>query len=288
MNQITQSMRTLDFDDKASTIDVSIDTLRRTAGYELATGKMPKSRPVDHHVFMTEVIGMFNTENAIDVSAEPIHISKRHTARVGWDSKKNGEIVPLDKYLVKRAITRIHSNVKGNASTMLNPSVSICYNELGIEVAFGVNNKVCSNMTIMGSDKIYKTYGSDKMDFYDMKDRVRRYIDNMGEWYQNDYKTIEKLSNTEIDEKKINEMIGELLESAVYGMNNHNDSILNCSQVNNLVRQRLKNRLKSHTAWEFVNWGTDFLKAQGNDFVTLNTANNKFNNYVLDTLNISN
>jgi hypothetical protein len=298
---MNETITTLEWEDKESVKQIDLPTLRRTAGYELATGKMPKSRPIEHFKFIEDLSEDFNSMTTDDVWVEPIYISKRQTARVGWDTKTMGDrIPPLDKFLVKRCITRLMVKVDGeetnSLTSRLSPTVSICYNELGIEVAFGVNNSVCSNMTIMGSDKLYRTYGRDKIEFDTLQNKVRDYFGNLRDWFQKDCKVIRQLEDTILTSSQVDNVMGELLTSANIGATGGNYDVLNVAQLCKMTQERIKhdavlyNMSKDDNycnGWELINWGTEYLKPKNNEMIQLMSANNNFHNYILDKLNIS-
>ncbi len=158
-------------DEKVKSID--FDTLVSSSDYDRGK-KFPKS----HYAILADVQNIMDQEG-YDSEITDLFISK------------SGVILPKEREVAFRTdietiydtrgvqITNLIAkiNMKGElADDNSSQSFAMSFNKNGIEVSFGTNVTVCSNMTIMGSGSHLSNYGNDSIDFDKMFEIIRLWI----------------------------------------------------------------------------------------------------------------
>jgi hypothetical protein len=294
-NQTTiQTVSHVDFN--GATAKLNLETLSKSATHLQVSGMLPASRPV-HHFQLLEWLQKEMAEiTGEETTVEPIYISARHSARIRTDINEvinPKDPCPIEKLNIQRLVTRIginHSTSLGNDD--LNPAVSVGYNERGIEIAYGANVWACSNMNIFGENK-YATYGKDKVTFEVLRTVVLNMLKDWKGKFNRDVAVIDAMQNQRISLRKSQQWVGELLEEAIkctsqFGTASDRKHIINTYQINNLQKELLCKESVDETisVWDFCQAGTEHLKAEGNDLVSLYPAIQSFNNWVLDKASI--
>ena len=291
-NQATiNTMDTVTF--KSNTLDINLETLKRSATHFQASGNMPNSRPVHHFELIEWVKNEMSDITGHPTTIEPISISARHSNRIRID---NNEIInpkdpcPIERLNIQRLVTRIGLDIDADVNgEKLAPAVAISYNDKGIELAMGTNIFVCSNMNIFGGNK-HSTYGADKINFDSMQQIMQAMFKNWMDTFERDCVVIEKMQETQLSEHKAKQMLGELLYESVKcsltkkEMSELDNPIIKRSILNNSQCSRLSGFINY---WDFCQAGTENLKPTSSDFVSLYPAVQSFNSYVLEKAEIT-
>ena len=277
-------MKTLTFEELVATIDV--DTLEETASLELAYGGLPKNRPVEHHQCIRQIKSILE-KTGNEVVENPIYISKRHAARVNY--KGAVEQCPIENYLCQRLVTKI--DLKGT-SKEYSTSIGISYTEKGIQLAYGMNVWVCSNLNVFGGE-MYQTFGSDKLEYNTLIEVLESKIENHQHWLDKYIEYTELLKAHKIGEKELNDIFGRLIQSATeYNTNRAAVAPMNITQVVRTIEESHKSETNplstDNNLWDVMQWGTSILKPKTNDMATLLPHTNKWSNFVLDYSGASN
>jgi hypothetical protein len=303
-NQVAiNTMDTILFDN--NTVNINLDTLKRSATHFQAMGMLPNSRPVHHFELIEWLQSEMQDITGHAASIEPITISARHSRRIRIDINETinpKDPCPIERLNIQRLVTRIGLDVDADVNgEKLNPAIAIGYNDKGIELAMGTNIFVCSNMNIFGSNK-YSTYGADKIQFEALKEIIKAMFKNWKDTFERDCIAIEKMQNTTLPQHKAMNMLGELYyESMKYTLTKSEiaklekpivkRSILNNAQCNRLSEELITKFDQAHldgmiSYWDFCQAGTENLKPTSNDLVSLYPAVQNFNAFVLEKAEI--
>lgn len=279
------------FNDKEMAMPINLETLTNSAIKYVVGGTLPPSRPINHYDFIQWIQQELEDVVQDDVIIEPIYISKRHTnqIQVGRDNQtfRKHEPCPIELLNIDRLVTRVHSKTVTNLRGQeFNPSFAISYNDRGIEIAYGTNVMACSNMNIFGDSK-WSTYGSNKVNFETIKTLIRAQMSIYKESFAEDLRTIEFLMDKECNIDDSRKAVAKLFEIAVEtNVLRRKDNILNISQCVKLQEELIK---KFNTAennniswWDFTQAGTEHLKPNTQDMVTLYPTISSFNNWVVN------
>ena len=284
-------MKTLTFDELVASVDR--DTLAQTAKLELVNGGLPKSRPVEHFQVLNDFEDIIDKSKILknaELVADPIYISKRHAARVNYEG--DPELCPINKYLCRRLITR-YTITRGFHDSDATPnddfstSIGIAYTENGIQVAYGMNVSICSNMTIFGGN-VYKTYGRGKLDYETILDVVNSKISNHEKYLEENISAVRSLKGRIVDEKRRDKIFGKLIQQATLLQNQgvNNRPPLNITQCVNMIRESRDSKTNpmtsENTMWDVLQWGTAILKPKNNDMETLLPHIQHFSNYIYE------
>jgi len=272
------------------TLQLNFETLKESATDQLANGGMKPSRPVQHFQFIQWLQQEIGESAAIaDPILEPITVSRSHSKRISFDGSPK-DACPIDKFLIGRLVTRIGLDYEIEvAGEKLKPCFAISYNDDGIEVAFGSNVWSCANMNIFGST-VYRTYGHDKLAFEVFKDVILAQISTYKERHNINCDIIDKLSKVELDVTAQKLWEADIFEIAVKANKaKRKDLVLNLSQVTRMTEEILDKREHSDafTAWTFNQAGTQNLKPDSQDLVSLYSTTEKFNSWVCDKAQVA-
>lgn len=275
--------QTLAFTDKV--VALQLPELRETVRMEQARGGLSTNRPIEHFNFLDE-IGKGLTRRSIDYTLDDIMVPETGTKRIMWTGEK--EQCPLQNYLVEQLVTRINLNVTGE--TELNPSIAVAYNDRGIQIAFGTNVRVCSNMNVYGENFI-STYGNvGKVPFAQMITILKSWIDNYEKHFEADKNAINELKAIEIQPNDMDKILGKLIRNAVFNNMGRKEvnAPLNVTQVCRLIEQGDSqfNQNIPATAWDFANWGTYILKPNKSNMTELLSDTYSFNKFVLEAFDV--
>lgn len=272
-------MNTLEFNKGVATLD--IPTLRRTTRYEMANGRLPKNRPVEHFELLDRITDTA-AAHRIEPEPGPVYASERQALRLNW--KGNREECPVENFLIQRCVGMVHLDRQNEQGQ--NMGIAFSYNERGLTLAFGVNIWLCSNMQIFGEHKM-STFGNGKVGFEDMMNALEIWMQQFGERRELQMQTIQELSRFEIGESDMNEVIGDLFTLAVKENNGLGSGFapLNQAQVADLVKasqDELYRTDRPLSAYDLVQWGTHSLKPDRSDLVTVIDHSHDFCQYVAD------
>lgn len=267
-------METLIFEN--GTTAVNLETLKRTVRSEMANGKLPKSRPVEHFQLLEEI-----TERADRLNLAPkignIYATERQSRRINWLSKE--QPCPVENYLIDRMAVKIDLMPTRQGQNL---ALGIGYNERGISLAYGTNIHVCSNMQIFGG-RLVQTFNNG-VTFEEMLKTLQNWFEQFGEISEANAKRIDELNTIDIDHEVISSTIGDLFTRAVK-LNAGEKVIapLNQVQVADLVKSQALDvyaHQGQHTAYDLLQWGTHYLKPRRADLVTLNQTQAEFTAYI--------
>ena len=159
--EIVSTRTELTFDKKPSEA-VTLEELAQTIK-TIRQGKVSKTRPIEHYEFIEEVMNRLR-KHGLQFTIDPIWVSKAGSTLCG--TKENPNPKPIfSNWILERMITKL--NITNDEKPDHNGAVAIGYNEKGLQVSFGTNIKICSNMNIFGGNYM-STYGGKRMDNIDL------------------------------------------------------------------------------------------------------------------------
>jgi hypothetical protein len=277
------------FAPRVSTIEINIETLSQSATHLMVGGNLPTSRPIHHYQFVTWLQQEFEDAMGSEAIVEPIHVSARHAKRIRISPD---EIIlpkdpcPIERLNIDRLVTRIYSPNKTNLNGEdVCPSLAVSYNDRGIEVAYGANVWVCANMNIFGG-KRWSTYGTNKVSFEDLKTLLQAEMQRWSDSFNQDCEIITGLQGKVIELEDQRQSVAQLFEVAVQNnLRKKKDWILNISQTVKLQEELIKKRENFNrdlTWWDFTQAGTENLKPDRQDMISLYPTIENFNQWVVN------
>ena len=197
-------------------------------------------------------------------------------------------------FLFRRIFSRIL--ISTLEDDMTSTAVALSYNQMGYQLAFGPNVKICQNLCIMGADRFMSTYASDtKMP------TPGRMLEVLGDWVgdfdserKRDIRTIEMFENTNIPDNEVLEIIGELTTKRIRRENNNFPkeplNPLNQGQIaqfsTNYLLKRAEND-KMFNAWDIYNMATEMYKPGSTDMPILLSSNYAMSQYLKERYNLN-
>lgn len=275
------------------TAAINLETLKNSATHLLVSGSMSAARPVQHYDFLTWLKQSYEDRINDEAVLAPIHVSGRHAKRIRID---NNEIInpkdpcPIQRLNINRLVTTIQppSGIVTSFGETLMPSISVGYNEKGIEVAIGLQAWSCANMNIFGKTR-YATYGADKVSFDELKTLILNQINVMGSTSDIYHEAVEKLNQKEMNRNVQETLTAQVFEIAVdNNMRKKKEAILNISQCVKMSEEimRKRNTQDTFTYWDFTQSGTEHLKPSEQDMISLHPTIQNFNEWVCNKADV--
>lgn len=276
--------------EKESTIGIDLPTLRETISLAESNGSLPNSRPIEHFDLI-EMISEMTEKKGYVFQPDPIHVAKSQSKRI-MKLDPNNEGLP-GSYHFQRMVTRLQ--LLDLANEHHNTSIAIGYNEKGIQLAFGTNVKVCSNMSIF-ANKIMATYGAMKMPFDKMLQLAEKFINELPEIDAHNNAILNRMYNIEVTPFNVIQTIGDIhvrsVRSAYHGV----PFAFGISQVSAFTQSLLRDHdqmLNAETGkpirlYDFYNTGTYLMKPESSDISSLWPDIAGWSDYVVDKFEVLN
>lgn len=180
---------------------------------------------------------------------------------------------PIKYWVFNDLITRMIFPTTGDDGN--DGSIAIAFNDYGIQVAFGLNTRICSNMSIL-SGKILRTYGSTKLHYPEILSMVKNWMDDLEAVVNVEMEIMRVLNqhmiwtgNESIEEydERMDNLIGKIYRFAV--MQNYfdkkTDAPLNQSNVSKFCQAAIDKKDQhiekgAFSAWDLFNIGTSIIR----------------------------
>ena len=271
--------------DKDGYLEINRETLRSTARYELAKGGLRAVAPVEHFMLLDKIEEMVYKHTGITPVQEPITIEQNQSLRLMWNGAKDQ--CPTQNYLIQRATTKL--NINHPSDTEHNMTVGVSYSEKGIQVAFGTNVRVCSNLSVFG-ENVFSTWGDKaaRVPFDKGMELLEKWVGNYAELRDRNGNIIKRLKEIEVAPERVEQLFGKLIRNAVMwnaGQKQY-DTPFNVTQVHRMIEQGYANPTAT-TAWDITNWGTEVNKPRTAYSPELIQRSNQWNNYILNEFEVS-
>ena len=147
-----------------------------------------------------------------------------------------------------------------------------CDDNKSIQIAFGLNVNVCQNFTIFAK-QIIQTNTREKKDYNWILDQVGGYMKTVEKKFDYDLNTIRRLSDVEVDSKRMHEMVGNLLLRY-----ETKDEVIPVTMLTDFSRNLKKYEVKN--AWDFINAGTETIRFDSNSGDSIIETMSNFVDYV--------
>lgn len=284
-------MKYLSFDESNGSSTIDLPTLDCTIKLEEATGGLSSAAPIEHAELFKELLETGHRKlQGFKPLLMPITIRKTNCNRIKW--KGEPDKCPVENYWIKRLVAKISfvpaegkvipfNDDRQTRGTM---AIGVCYNERGIQLAFGHNVGICDNMNVFG-EKVVSTYGSDRFKVaYDKAMEIyNAWLDHFDEIQELNVYNIERLKAIEVNEPMRLRLIGKLFEQAVRRNEDSasTEAPLNVTECGKMVKAGLKYK-SAVSAWDFTNWATSVLKPESSDMVNILTRNSDLNTFILN------
>lgn len=201
----------------------------------------------------------------------------------------------VQSYLLRRVFTRIE--IKDMEDELTSTAVALCYNQLGFQLAYGPNVKICRNLAILGADKFMTTYASDSK-----MPTPHRMIEVLGDWIkdfkkirESDRNTIDTFMGTVVPDHEMLEIVGDLTTRRIRRENakmfpREPLPPLNQSQIGKFAERWLLKKAEGtprFTAWDVYNFATEMYKPGETDYPIMLSSNYSMSQYLKDRYNFN-
>lgn len=282
--------------------DISLAQLERSIRVEGKHGRALQTRPVQSWNIIGYILSLL-VQSGVNHTMEHIYVQKRNSfPMINDQDKKLGysrEMCPINKWLFdKIAVSFLIPNI-GN--DLVGGRIGMSFNEDGIQIAFGMNVKVCSNFAIMGGE-IMSTFKRGLIEPYSwqsMEIQLKDWVSNLDQKMKVEMDLMMRMIEREIkDPSVIDRVIGGLYKRAIdqaygtkaiapfdtYGMSNLVQNIL---KRNPSVRDHTFNAdADIRNVWDLYNYGTQIMKPGMVDIADIQNSSFLYADYLFDEFEI--
>ena len=281
------------FNNKEKVEKLTLEELKQT---NVAWADMQRSRttPVAHYELIEKLMNIL-TEAGHEPVLDVIYATNQggSTPLRNIEEQYGNQKNILQAWLLRKITGKIF--IPSMETNDMNASIAFAYHDKGIDVAFGHDVKVCSNMSIFGSH-ILHTYGQNQnVDYEKMIDIVKEWAGKLDKMAEEDQIIIRNMMANSITKERAQEFLGKLLILAnASNMNKPVISLLNVTQVSEVSRGLLNSDFdiletpNTYSLWKFYNDMTEVLKAGNSDISTLLTDISEIGNMMVKEFNLLN
>jgi hypothetical protein len=184
-NPEIKTQETFNFPEKEQIAKITIHQLAQSRNIVSSSGKPFPNRP-EHPALLLRRIHELLEKAEISFLQEDIIVSKLNSSKDFELSEMQKEgfdplmPVPFNKWVFHKLITRIV--IPNEYPPKHNGVIAVAYNQSGVQIAFGLNYTVCSNLCILGGKgSILSTSGlgnDNAIEYYEMIERVTHFIND--------------------------------------------------------------------------------------------------------------
>ena len=255
---------------------VSLNYLRNSSMILDSRGNPMRTRPVQSWELIDDVLEIID-DNKINFTPDPIYMDRNSaTKRMTREERKlyNDSNTPIRYWVFNDLLTRFIFPSTGDDDN--DGSLAVSFNNSGIQVAFGMNVKICKNMCILGGN-ILRSYGNNKIEYSEILNNIRKWVSNLEQFVTVEMNIMKKLQQYVIWSKQVDgedqymkiedQIIGNIYKNAVYQnyIDIKNQTAINQHNSSRFCQSLLKKRDsiiqdEEFTAWDLYNIGTNILK----------------------------
>jgi hypothetical protein len=153
-----------------------------------------------------------------------------------------------------------------------------CDDNKSIQMAFGLNVRVCDNFTIF-SKQIIQTNTREKREYNWILGQVENYMKIVQKKFDYDLNTIVKLQEKTISESRLNELVGGLLMRY-----ETKEEVIPVTMLTDFSRKLRTKTIEN--AWDFINAGTETIRFDSNSGDSIIETMANFVDYTLVEENV--
>jgi len=256
--------------------EVTIHQLEQSIRVEGKHGRVLQTRPVQSWNVLTYIIGLLSQANMNHIM-EHIYVQRRNSFPMINDADKkigySREICPINKWLFdKIACSFIIPNI-GN--DLASGRIGMTFSDEGIQVAFGLNVKVCSNFAIMGGQimSTFRRGTNDGLSWQSIEIQMKDWTKNLDQKMKLEMDLMNIMVARKINDPAIiDRIVGGLYKRAIdqaygsktpapfdtYGMSNFTQNILKAN--NGIIDHAFDQSYGIRNVWDLYNYGTQVMK----------------------------
>lgn len=284
--------------------EVTINQLKQSIRVEGKHGRVLTTRPVQSWDVLLYIMGLM-TQAEVNHTMEHIYVQKRNSYPMinDVDKKELGysrENCPINKWMFdKIACSFLVPNV-GN--DLVSARIGMSFNDEGIQIAFGMNVKVCSNFAIMGGQimSTFKRGSNESLSWQSIEITLKDWIRSLDQKMKVEMELMKRMIETPIEEPEvIDRVIGSLYKRAIdqaygskalapfdtAGMSQFTQNILK-SYDYKVGDHDFNAQMGIHNVWDLYNYGTNVMKPGMVDIAEIQSSSFLFADHLFNEFEI--
>jgi hypothetical protein len=298
----TSDVEIFGFDKEETVKEVTIQQLRQSIRVEGKYGRVLQTRPVQSWDVMGFILGLL-TQADVNHTMEHVYVQKRNSFPMINDQDKalgyNRENCPINKWMFDKMVASFLIPNIGN--DLVGGRIGFSFNDDGIQIAFGMNVKVCSNFAIMGGQimSTFKRGEREGLSWRSIEIEMQDWVRNLDQKMKLEMNLMNRMIDEEIkDPVVIDRVIGGLYKRAIdqaygskalapfdtAGMSNFTQNVLKASR--SVGNHEFDRPTELRNVWDLYNYGTAVMKPGMVDIAEIQTSSALFADYLFDEFQI--
>lgn len=272
----------------------------------LTAQRFGEAKPMNgiEHFELIEKLYEVITDTGLSFESDKIYINDAGEAKVPGlfyvpaadpDGSKTAK-----SYMIRRLITSMI--IKDEEDETTNTKIALSFNQEGIMAAIGPNVKICSNLSIFGSENVVSTRGNyNKVNSIDtFIDTIRGWLQRFGDMRKRDQQIMSRMKFLVLNQHEVNDMIGDLHIRRLRKDEFKAKEMYPFTQshINEITREVIKDReiySKNNPnidyeigLWDLYNHGTNLHKPGQTSFTNIIPQNVEWGNYLINKYSLLN
>lgn len=296
-------IETFGFEPDQNVKEVTINQLKQSIRVEGKHGRVLATRPVQSWDVLLYILSLMN-ESEVNHQMEHIYVQKRNSFPMinDVDKKELGysrENCPINKWMFDKIATSFLVPNIGN--DLVGARIGMSFNDEGIQIAFGMNVKVCSNFAIMGGQimSTFKRGSNESLSWQSIEITLKEWIRTLDQKMKVEMDLMNRMIETPIEDPAIiDRVIGGLYKRAIdqaygsktlapfdtAGMSQFTQNVL---KANGGIRDHEFNAAAGiHNVWDLYNYGTNVMKPGMVDIAEIQTSSFLFADHLFNEFEI--
>lgn len=283
--------------------DVTINQLKQSIRVEGKHGRVLTTRPVQSWDVLLFIAGLMQ-QNEVNYQMEHIFVQKRNSFPMinDVDKKELGysrENCPINKWMFDKIATSFIIPNIGN--DLVSARIGMSFNDEGIQIAFGMNVKVCSNFAIMGGQimSTFKRGSNESLSWQSIEITMKDWIRTLDQKMKVEMELMQRMIETPIkDPAIIDRVIGGLYKRAIDqaygskalapfdtgGMSQFTQNILKANR--DIADHDFNAANGINNVWDLYNYGTNVMKPGMVDIAEIQTSSFLFADHLFNEFEI--
>lgn len=291
MNKETSEIQYFGFENNERAKAIPLSLLRESIRVEDNLGREFRSRPIQAWTLLLLIAEMLKAAE-INFKVNPIMVRDDSSGLALNDEDKaakqyNKQNCPINKWYFDQLITSI--DIPNIGTDLANGTIAISYVKRGINIALGLNVRVCSNLAILGGQQMrtYK-FGDDQGFSWDkMRNNLGQWVETLDQRLRVESQIMNRMIEREIsNEIAVDQIIGKLYQKAVSWRYFGGDQApFDISGMSTFVQEVIRRRAKEErldNVWDLYNWGTAIMKPQYERLENIAEASRIFSDFLCE------
>jgi hypothetical protein len=300
--EVLQAPEIFGFVEDESTKTIPLTMLEQSIRVEGKHGRVLATRPVQSWTVVAFILGLLEAQE-VNYNLESLYVQKRNSFPMLTDDEKklgyDRSNCPIRKWMFDKVLATIQIPNLGN--DLVCARIGMRFSEEGIETAFGLNVRTCSNFAIMGGSLLhtFKQNGREGQSWESIEYQLKEWTASLDQKMKVEMDIMARMQNAPISAGALEFTIGDLYRKAIdQAYISKQPAPFDTAGMSNFVQKMLmkKKDVGAHefnrpvdlnTVWDLYNYGTSVMKPEIMDIAGIQSSSALFAEYLLESFELN-